>query len=217
MKKYIFKNKKFDAVICLNGEIPEQEVFDTLEGIPLIAADGAYNRLYSLGIHPQAIVGDMDSVTEKHDTEHTKFIEIPDQNSNDFEKCVRYAEQSGYKNIIIIGFTGGLLEHTVNNISIIIKFADELNITVYHQHRYCYYITNDIELDLNKDELVSLIPFPSAVLTTVGLNWELKYEELEMGVREGARNFATKESVSIDLNSGNYLLFIDSRLPFCPD
>ena len=217
MKKYIFKNKKFDAVICLNGEIPEQEVFDTLEGIPLIAADGAYNRLYSLGIHPQAIVGDMDSVTERHNTNHTKFIEIPDQNSNDFEKCVRYAEQLGYKNILIIGFTGGLLEHTVNNISIIIKFANELNITVYHQHRYCYYITNDIELDLRKDELVSLIPFPTALLTTDGLNWELNNEELQMGVREGARNFATKESVNIDLNSGSYLLFIDSRLPYCPD
>jgi|SRR6056300_804196 thiamine pyrophosphokinase len=217
MKHYNFKNKKFDAVICLNGEIPEQEVFDSLVDIPLIAADGAYNRLYSLGINPNAIVGDMDSVTEKHNTEHTEFIEIPNQNTNDFEKCVRYAQQLGYRNILIIGFTGGLLEHTVNNISIIIKFTREMNIIVYHQHRYCYYITNDIELNIKKDELVSLIPYPSAKLKTRGLNWELHSEELQMGIREGARNFAITDNIKIELLSGSYLLFIDSRLPYGPD
>lgn len=217
MKEYNFKNKKFDAVICLNGEIPEQEVFDELSGVPLIAADGAYNRLFSLGIHPKAIVGDMDSVTEKHNTEQTKFIEIADQNSNDFEKCMNYAAELGFKNTLIIGFTGGLLEHTVNNISIIIKFADEFNITVYHQHRYCYYITDDIKLNLKKKELVSLIPYPSAEFKTTGLNWELNNEELAMGKREGARNIAVSETVSIELASGSYLLFIDSRLPYCRD
>lgn len=217
MIKYNFKNKKFDAVICLNGEIPEQSVFDQLSSIPLIAADGAYNRLFLLDIHPQAIVGDMDSVTEKHNTDKTKFVEIADQNSNDFEKCMRYAAEHGYNNILIIGFTGGLLEHTVNNISIVIKFANEFNITVYHQHRYCYYITDDIGLNLNDKELVSLIPYPQAKLKTTGLNWELDKEELAMGKREGARNFAISKSVSIELISGSYMLFIDSRLPYCPD
>lgn len=217
MKEYNFGNKKFDAVICLNGEIPEQEVFSDLNGVPLIAADGAYNRLFSIGIHPQAIVGDMDSVTEKHDSELTKFIEIADQNTNDFEKCMHYVAGLGYKNILIIGFTGGLLEHTVNNISIIIKFANEFNITVYHQHRYCYYITDDIKLNLEKNEIVSLIPYTSAKSKTSGLNWELNNEELAMGKREGARNIAVSETVTIELYSGSYLLFIDSRLPYCPD
>jgi thiamine pyrophosphokinase len=159
----------------------------------------------------------MDSVTEKHNNEKTNFIEIADQNSNDFEKCMHYAAELSFKNILIIGFTGGLLEHTVNNISIIMKFADEFNITVYHQHRYCYYTTENIRLNLKKNEIVSLIPFPTAKLKTSGLNWELNSEELAMGKREGARNFAVSESVSIDLNSGSYLLFIDSRLPYCPD
>ena len=45
MNEYIFKNKKFDLAICLNGDIPNKEIFNLLKGIPLIAADGAYNVL----------------------------------------------------------------------------------------------------------------------------------------------------------------------------
>ena len=217
MNKYIFKNKKFDVAICLNGEIPNKEIFESIAGIPLIAADGAYNMLYNMGIHPLAIVGDMDSVDCIHDDSKTQFIEISTQETNDFEKCIQFIDGNGYNDVLIIGFTGGLLEHSLNNTSIILKYSRKYDFTIYHQHRYSFLVENSSEFEVQPNELVSIIPYPIVKLTTHNLKWELHSEFLELGVREGARNIATSDSFSLDLHSGKCFVFIDSRLPLCPE
>ena len=216
MNEYIFKNKKFDLAICLNGEIPDKEIFELIEDIPLIAADGAYNVLNSLGIHPSAIVGDMDSVECPHDDSKTHFEKIDSQETNDFEKCIQYIEGKGYRDVLIIGFTGGLLEHTMNNTSIVMKSSQKYDLTIYHQNRYAFFIENSCKFEVLPDELVSIIPYPIVKLTTHNLKWGLKSEFLELGVREGARNIAKSDSFSLDVHSGKCFVFIDSRLPYCP-
>lgn len=217
MNEYIFKNKKFDLAICLNGEIPSKEIFDLLERIPLIAADGAYNALHKLDIHPLAIVGDMDSVEYMHDDEHTSFVKIDSQETNDFEKCIHYIANKGYENVLIIGFAGGLLEHAMNNASILMKYSSDYDFTIYHQGRYCFLVENSSQFQVMPDEIVSLIPYPKVELTTKNLAWELNNEFLELGTREGARNIATSDSFSIEIHSGKCFVFIDSRLPLCPE
>lgn len=216
MNEYIFKNKKFDLAICLNGEIPSKEIFDLLDGIPLIAADGAYNALHRLDIHPMAIVGDMDSVESMHDDEQTNFVKIDSQETNDFEKCIQYIVGRGYKNILIIGFAGGLLEHTMNNTSVLMKYTSDFDFTIYHQGRYSFLVEHSSKFQVEPNELVSLIPYPIVKLTTNNLKWELDKEYLELGTREGARNIATSDSFSLIVYSGKCFVFIDSRLPLCP-
>ncbi len=217
MNEYIFKNKKFDLAICLNGEIPSKEIFDLLEGIPLIAADGAYNSLNIMDIHPLAIVGDMDSVDCMHDDTQTQFIKIESQETNDFEKCIQYIIGKEYKNILIIGFTGGLLEHTMNNTSVLMKYNSQFDFTIYHQGRYSFLVENSSSFEVNEKELVSLIPYPKAKLTTKNLKWELSQDYLELGTREGARNIAQTDRFTIEIHSGKCFVFIDSRLPLCPE
>lgn len=216
MNKYIFKNKKFDVAICLNGEIPSKEIFELIAGIPLIAADGAYNMLNSMDIHPMAIVGDMDSVKSQHDDSKTEFVKVESQETNDFEKCIQFIDGKEYSDVLIIGFTGGLLEHSLNNTSILMKYSQKYDFTIYHQHRYSFLVENSSEFEVKKDELISLIPYPIVKLTTHKLKWELRSEFLELGVREGARNVATSDTFSLDVHSGKCFVFIDSRLPYCP-
>ena len=64
--------------------------------------------------------------------------------------------------------------------------------------------------------MISIIPYQSITLSTKNLEWELKSEELVFGIREGSRNRAISDKIEIDIISGGCLLFIDSRLPFCP-
>ena len=217
MNKYIFKNKKFDVAICLNGEIPDKEVFGLITGIPLIAADGAYNMLNSMDIHPMAIVGDMDSVDCLHDDSKTQFVKVDSQETNDFEKCIQFINGKGYNNVLIIGFTGGLLEHSLNNTSIIMKYSQQYDFTIYHQQRYSFLVENSSEFEVKPDELVSIIPYPIVKLTTHNLKWELRSEFLELGVQEGARNIAVADTFSLDVHTGKCFVFIDSHLPHCPE
>ena len=63
--KLTFDQQQFDALICLNGLIPAQELFEQFAAVPLIAADGAANKLSDIGVGPEFIVGDLDSLTQE--------------------------------------------------------------------------------------------------------------------------------------------------------
>jgi len=214
--KIIFKNKGFDAILCLNGEISHFE-YIAENKCKIYCADGAANTLISNNIIPDYIIGDLDSVNVneiKTRSNDIKIIEKPSQEKNDFEKVLDFLISKDKKNILIFGFQGGELEHTLNNWSVLKKFAKHLNIIILHNDRYAIPIHKSIEIELKANETISIIPQATCNIKTKGLKWELDNETLELGTREGARNITTSSTIKIDLNSGEYLLFIDSRYPY---
>lgn len=220
MKKILFNNK-FDCTICLNGEIPAKEIFNKITNLPLLSADGVAVKLFNLGIESDKIIGDLDSIYE-HDIpkfsqiNEQKLVKIDDQDTNDFEKVLKYATEQNYLNCLVLGINGGELEHTLNNWSVLMKYSDKMNLCVYTQNRYGIVINKNITVTLKKDEIVSLIPACKAVVSSKNLNWELNNYLLEMGRSEGARNFVVSDNdVEIYLHEGKYFLFVESRLPFC--
>ena len=213
--KIIFTNNGFDAVLCLNGEISHFDYIAENKG-KIFCADGAANTLISKNIIPDYIIGDLDSVNINSimsKSKDVKIIEKPSQDKNDFEKTLEFLITECKRNILIFGFQGGELEHTLNNWSVLKKFAKQLNIIILHNDRYAIPIHNSIEIELKANETISIIPQPYCKLKTKGLKWELNNETLELGIREGARNITTIPNITIDLYSGEYLLFIDSRYP----
>ncbi|MBM2814016.1 MAG: thiamine diphosphokinase [Ignavibacteria bacterium] len=214
-----FNELKFDAVVCLDGDLPSREILDQVAGIPVLAADGGAIKLYRIGIIADYVIGDLDSfksMPESINFPAHKIIERPDQETNDFEKTLVFAESLGYMNLIIFGFHGGLLEHTLNNWSVLIKIARRLNLCVFDNGRYCLPISYSFKIQTHAGEIISLIPQPAAILTTKNLKWELTNEELRLGSREGARNVALSDWFSVEIHSGELLLFIEERLPFAP-
>ena len=221
--KFIYQN--FDAVLCLNGQFfNELEIFKS-EVQFIIAADGAANELIMNDINPDVIIGDLDSFNNKNHQIYENFnmkdkapcfIKIDEQDTNDFEKCLKWIIQQKLKNILIIGFQGGLLEHSVNNLSVLIKYMDKLNMTILENNRYSIPVSKSIKTILTSEEIISIIPINDANLFTKGLRWNLNNESLTIGIREGARNITEMEEIEIILNSGKYLLFINSRYPLMP-
>ena len=218
MTKILFTTK-FDCIICLNGEIPSKDIFDRVKNIPIFAADGAALKLLENGIEPTKIIGDLDSFESKNNKTiqniEEKIIKIDDQNTNDFEKILLYILTHKYYNCLIFGIDGGEYEHSLNNWSVLTKYAQKINLCIYTNGRYGFCVTQSISISLRKNEIVSLIPCPSAIISSKNLNWELNDYLLEIGMNEGARNFAFSEEVELVLQQGKYYLFIDERLPFC--
>lgn len=220
LNKIIFNNNKFDGLICLNGNIPNRDFFTNLNGIPIIAADGAADYLHKANIIPKYIVGDMDSIspnTLNFFFERTNFLHISDQETNDFEKAVNHAMCINLKNLLIVGINGGLYEHALNNWSVLAKLSKQTNLCILDDNRYAFSISKSTEIKLTKGEIVSIIPQTKVKLITKNLKWNLNSEILELGVREGARNIAISENVSLEVIEGDALIFIDSRFPFAPD
>ena len=209
----------FDAVICLDTDQPFNNYLSALNNPVIIAADGAAIRLLSQAIRPDYIIGDLDSLSPFMEEDILKGIEIiqdKDQETNDFQKCLVFAENTGFKNILVLGIHGGEMEHTLNNWSVFIRFAQRLNLCILDKNRYGLAIFQSFKMKTDPGELISLIPQPKTVLTTQNLHWKLTHEELSLGFRDGAHNIADKNEISIELHSGSLLLFIESRMPFSP-
>jgi len=215
LKKLIFRDDNFDAILSLNGNLPDISFFDSVNST-LIAADGAANNLLSINVIPDYIIGDLDSFDKNYKLNNTRIIQIDDQETNDFEKCLIWCSKNKKQKILIVGFHGGELEHSINNISVFKKYAQKLDLTILDRDRYGIFVNQSFYSNLNSNEIISIIPLPSALLRTKGLVWELDNTKLELGIKEGARNRTKLDFVEINIINGQLLFFFDSRYPKIP-
>lgn len=112
--KNVFSAMTYKSILCLSGELPQKDFFEKMQ-LPVIAADGAANKLHALGITPHIVIGDLDSVCPSLNVNR---LHIHDQSRCDYEKSMEYLEQNGLLPTIILGSSGGDLDHILNNISI---------------------------------------------------------------------------------------------------
>lgn len=81
----------------------------------VIAADGGYVQLKKLGIQPDLILGDFDSAQKPEN--HPHIITLPvEKDDTDMGYAIKMALAKNYKNFVLLGGLGGLLDHTMANI-----------------------------------------------------------------------------------------------------
>ena len=86
------------------------------ENAYIIAADGGYSRLKALGIRPDIVLGDFDSLKEEVPKD-CEVITVPcEKDDTDMLLAVRKALAAGYSHITLCGALGGRFDHTFANI-----------------------------------------------------------------------------------------------------
>jgi len=119
------------ALLVLNGEVGlELSHFHRLlsQADFIVCADGAVRHLTNLGVNPQLIIGDLDSI-DAHLLEEAKLagvavIEHTDQELGDFEKALTWLKNENFESVEVIGMNGGRTDHTLSNLSVMLRFAD---------------------------------------------------------------------------------------------
>lgn len=207
-----------NCLIILDGDISQSLIKKFIyQNLPrnsflIIAADGASNFLFKFKIIPDYIIGDLDSVSKKAlsylKKNGTIIKKISEQQHNDFEKCLIFALKNGFNNFRIIGYNGKRCDHLLNNFSILKKYDKKCNIKFLDDIFEIYFLERIKTLAYKKGELISLTAFPKATgIVTSGLKYNLKNENLEFGVREGALNEATLSIIKIKYRKGSLLIF----------
>lgn len=211
-------NLKECLIIC-NGRIYKKDLKLTgmylkpRRAIKIIACDGASDFLKTAGITPDVIIGDMDSAkpsTLNYFSKKKVLIrQIKDQNKNDLEKAFLYAISKNIQIVHLIGLTGKRLDHTLNNISILIKFHNKIKFIVYEDGFTGHIVTKHYSSVCKPGTIVSLIPLPEANgVNTTGMKYPLRNEKLALGKREGALNVTTGNSFSVTLRKGMLLVLV---------
>jgi thiamine pyrophosphokinase len=202
---FLIRNHR--SIICLNGDLPEKAFFED-NNLPIIAADGAANRLFALRVKPNVIIGDLDSLAQTARTEAEQdsipIILITEQDTTDFQKALQYAGNNNLHPSIVLGVNGGFLDHVLNNISIII----ENNCIFYSPPIIGCVIRESIQLKLKETSKISLFGMSSAEVRTSGLKWNLSGEKLELPGFSSCLNRVAHEDVLIEVINGRVLLLI---------
>ncbi|MBN1896095.1 MAG: thiamine diphosphokinase [Candidatus Aenigmarchaeota archaeon] len=199
-------------LIVANGCIKNTEWYKPMiEGCgKVIAADGGADNCIKLGIIPDYIIGDMDSITAeaKKKFSASKIIEDKDQDKTDLQLAIRLAESLRPENITVIGATGERLDHTIGNV---LSLADsESDIMIIDENNEVYSVNDSIEIHGRKGDIVSVIAVSEVSgLAYEGLRWELKNKDVHSGWM-GVCNEMNGDSAKISVTSGK-IIVIKSR------
>jgi thiamine pyrophosphokinase len=200
------------ALIIANGEMPDAELLRSQleEELLVVCADGGANTALELGIRPDAIVGDLDSVSPET---LAYFHDVPvhedrNQDSTDLEKAVVWSIAQDRDEIVIVGALGQRLDHTVGNLGVLPKFHRQATIRVIDALGTLTYVGREVHFEARPGDVISLVPLNRCEgITTTGLRYALDGEALELGTREGTSNVVTSTSVSIRVERGHLLLY----------
>lgn len=194
------------AFLLLNGKAPNK--LPNLNSYDFICVtDGAYNHLLNLNIKPNLVCGDFDSITEI--PKNITTIHTPNQNFTDFDKALQLIKNKGFKAVDIYGASGKEPDHFLGNIHTALQYKNNLNLTFFDNYGSYFFIENYFKTKNVLGKTVSLIPFFEAKnITTKGLQYSLKKEDLTFGKRIGTRNKATKDEIEISFSEGNLLVYI---------
>jgi thiamine pyrophosphokinase len=202
----------FALVVC-NGEPPDPGhlIARSQKASLVVAADGGMVPLLDAGIVPDVVVGDMDSSFAPYPAS-AKVVIDPDQETNDLEKALRYVENEGMKQVLVLGATGLRLDQTLKNLSVLQQFHKHFDRIVF-EDALCQICIADknTELSLPIGTVISLFPMSRKAegIVTQGLKYPLVNESLQNGVRDGSSNLVISSPVTIQYDSGCLLLIIN--------
>ena len=160
---------EFDAVILANGAFPtaDEPLRLLREARFVVCCDGAARH------RPQcdAIVGDGDSVPEAL---RDRLIQIEEQEDNDLTKATRYCLSKGMKRIVYLGTTGKREDHTLGNISLIVRYVQEMGIEPLLATDYGWFVVAEGESTFEsfKGQQVSIFNMTCNALSSEGLLWQ---------------------------------------------
>jgi len=198
------------VLILANGEPPSAGLLTRLaaEHDLFLATDGAGLTAARLGIPPNIVSGDFDSLdldAARDRLPQTEFISTPDQDKTDLEKAFEIARGRGAESITIAGAAGRRIDHTLGNFSLLLRWRAEypsLPVVFAADGSEVRAVLGEIVLETEPGDAVSLLSFDGLARVSVsGVRWPLENHLLPVG-SGGLLNEAIETRVTIHAGSG---------------
>jgi len=203
------------ALIFANGElavppaIAEMIRPDDL----LVAADGGLRHLSRLGLRPNWLVGDLDSVSpeevESLQGAGVRILRYPvDKDETDLELALQAVITAGYTSIRVIAALGGRLDQTLGNLFLLqLPGLADRDVRLDDGHEEVLLVRQQVELTGQTGDTLSLLPLggPASGIWTEGLRYPLHGETLYPERTRGISNVFLGDLVRVRLEQGMLL------------
>lgn len=171
----------------------------------LVAADGGANRCLAQGLWPQAVIGDMDSLSDatRAALPPERVHHIPEQDTTDFDKALRSLDAPF---VIALGFIGARVDHGLAVLTTLVR-----------QHRSCVLLGSQdvvfhapprLQLDLRRGDRFSLFPMRPVRGTSHGLDWPIDGLDFAPHARVGTSNRVSDGPVRLSFSGPGMLCIL---------
>lgn len=177
----------------------------------IICVDGGATHAKNLGVTPDYIIGDFDSVSNDvinffKEKEEVSIIQDSNQDKTDLELALRLAESLKPKEISIYGALGKRIDHTLANLYSLTKVDPDIKTRIIDETSIIELIDKPSQFLGKKHDLISIIPISHVKdLVFSGLTWNVNHIDTEPGWF-GVSNRFEEPKVSVNFLDGKILI-----------
>ena len=200
-----------NIVIVADGTFPEHPIpLGYLRNADkIVCCDGSAESVVNAGLIPDAIVGDMDSISNKLSKRFAdRIYKDENQETNDLTKAVMWCYEAGYRDLIIVGATGKREDHTIGNISLLAEYSQYVDVMMVTDTGFIMPFQKSCKIKSSPAQQVSVFSInPETEITSTGLRYPLKKRKLK-NWWEATLNEAIGAVIEIKFSGGPVLVFL---------
>lgn len=195
------------AWVVAGGEPPERRLLGEL--VPpqfVVAADSGADVALGLGLRPDVVVGDFDSVSPEGAAAAPEQRRFPaDKDATDLALALAEAHRWGAQSLTVVGGGGGRLDHLLANVATLA--SDELapvRVDALMGSARLWVVRRRQTVRGSVGDHLTLLAHggPAVGIRTTGLRWVLDGETLEAGSSRGVSNTFAAPEATVTLRSG---------------
>lgn len=200
------------VIFGAGNELPDKIILPEGEKY-IIAADGGLKTLEKLGIRPDHIVGDLDSLTDEIPSDDI-FTRLPHvKDTTDTYEAVRIGQFHGCTEFHIYGGTGGRVDHTLANIQLAAMLSKTDNKAYVYGKNYIITAVTNGKLSLPRKESGFVSVFAHSDICTgvniKGLMYETDNVVLKNDFALGVSNEFIGKEAEISVSNGTLCVYYE--------
>ncbi len=206
------------AVILAGGDIAVTDALkNTCRDAELVvAADSGLRHAAALGVSPDIIVGDFDSVTREvlADYPEVERLEHPaEKDLLDLELALDYAKEKGAAHYLIVGGLGDRFDQSLAAVFIAARWKRAgYGVSLQSGDRALYPLAgeDEVKLELPPGQHFSLLSLAeTSAVSLEGAKYPLERYALPFGVGRGVSNEVAGVPLKVELHGGLALLIVE--------
>lgn len=181
-----------------------------LEDDYILCADGGYAHARRMGVRPDLLIGDFDSISIPKDAGCEILSYPPEKDDTDMLLALKCGLARGYCNFLILGGLGGRLDHTVANFTVLAYALTHSARAVLRDEKNAAILLRDAALRLPACPGFKMSVFPygggAQGVTLRGVKYPLADYNMEPYCTLGVSNELLPGGGEVSVKSGTLLL-----------
>lgn len=174
-----------------------------------VAADGGADRLLKLGVMPEAVIGDFDSLSDAARAEipvNRQHV-VAEQVTTDFDKALRSVSAPL---VLALGFAGARLDHGLAAMTTLVARTERACILIGPKD-LAFAAPARLELELAVGEPLSLFPMAGVRGESAGLQWPIGGIDFAPAGMIGTSNRVVARRVVLEFDAPGMLVILPRR------